>query len=128
LSRSRASPQPAKIRRSFSRPHRVAEHHFHVVAHRAEQDTNQVVSHDLDLAIAARLVHLPQRHVVGPAAVGTHRREGEDLRAGVAHRGFEPHPFHDLEGGAADVDRVAADAQLEVRSTSTGRWPRRTSQ
>ena len=93
-------------------PHRVAEYHFHVVAHRAEKDTNQVVSHDLDLAIAARLVHWPQRHVVGPAGVGTHRREGEDLRAGVAHRGVESHPFDDLERGAADVDRVPADAQI----------------
>jgi hypothetical protein len=52
------------------------------------------------------------RHVVGPAAVGTHRREGEDLRAGVADRGVESHPFDHLEGGAADIDRVAADAQI----------------
>jgi 2-C-methyl-D-erythritol 4-phosphate cytidylyltransferase len=30
----------------------------------------------------------------------------------LAYRGVESHPFDDLEGGAADVDRVPADAQL----------------
>src|SRR4029079_6136213 len=63
-------------------------------------------------AIAACLVHRPQRHVVAAHTLGPHRRQGEDLRAGVAHRGLETHPFDHLEGGAADVDCVPTDAQL----------------
>ena len=36
----------------------------------------------------------------------------QDLRACVADHGVEPHPFDDLERGAADVDRVPADPQF----------------
>ncbi|MDT5246762.1 MAG: hypothetical protein QOD36_4138 [Mycobacterium sp.] len=61
--------------------HRVAEHRFYVVAHRVEQDAHQIVAHDFDLPIAARLAHRPQRHIVGAPAVGTHRQQAEDLRA-----------------------------------------------
>ena len=48
----------------------------------------------------------------GAPAVGTHRRQRHDLRSRVADRGVEPHPFDDLERGAADVDRVPADPQF----------------
>src|SRR6185369_15234030 len=51
-------------------------------------------------------------HVVAAHTVGTHRRQGEDLRADVAHRGLQTHPFDHLEGGAADVDCVPTDAEL----------------
>jgi hypothetical protein len=40
---------------------------------------------------------------------------------GLPDRGLEPHPFYDLQCGAADVDGLAADAKLSRASTSTGR-------
>ena len=109
-------------------PHRVAEHDLDIVGHRTKQDAYQVVPHDLNLAITARLVQGSQCHVVGAPAVGTHRRQRQNLRSCVADRGVEPHPFDHLQRATADVDRVPADPQSGVRSTSIGRWPRRSSQ
>ena len=75
-----------------------------------------------------RLVKRPKRHVIGAHAVGPHRRKGEDLRAGVTHRGLQPHPFDHLERGAPDVDRMPADPQLgraldQHRSMTTAHQP-----
>jgi len=48
-------------------------------------------------------------------------RAGQDADQAVPHRGAQPHPFDDLQRGTADVDGVPTNAQLGVRSTSTGR-------
>jgi hypothetical protein len=52
------------------------------------------------------------RHIVGAPAVGPHGRQGQDLGAGLADRGFQSHPFDHRKRGAADIDRVPADPQL----------------
>ena len=108
--------------------HGVTENHFGVVGDRAEQDAHQVVSHDLDLAVAARLVQRSQRNVVAAPAVGPHGRQRQDVGAGLTDRGGQPHAFGDVECGAADVDRMPPALSSGIRSTSTGWWPRRSSQ
>ena len=58
---------------AHERPHGVAEQHLDVVADRAVQDANQVVAHDLDLAVPTHLVHRAKGHVICPPTVGPNR-------------------------------------------------------
>jgi hypothetical protein len=74
--------------------------------------TVQVVAHDLDLAVATRLVQRAQRDVVGASSVGPHRRQGQNPGARVPDGVPQPHPIDHVECRAADVDRVPAHPQI----------------
>src|SRR5690606_28734702 len=90
---------------------RVAEEVLEVVCGRGVQDAAEVAAHQFDVAPAGAVVE--QGDVDGDAAAsgGVGHGHPAQVGAGAADLRQQAHPVDDLDGGAADVDGVAAVAR-----------------